>query len=140
MNEPINGSVTAQFTEYARSFQPVGPKRFAKLLPFKDGITELRQKGASYRLIREALRALGVSVATDTLGQFCRELVDPPKPRTTQQRKVGRSVNDSDKARTASRHETASTPSPVPVTAPVSVPTIVPPRTRGPRIADPSTL
>jgi hypothetical protein len=63
-----NEALRQRFTDFARSFQPVGQKRYAKLLPFKDGVAELRQKGASYRVIREALDTLGVTVALDTLG------------------------------------------------------------------------
>jgi hypothetical protein len=36
-------------------------------MPAKDGIIELRQKGASLRLIRELLATVGVAVGTDTI-------------------------------------------------------------------------
>lgn len=40
-------SPAARFSEAVRAFAPVCASRYAKLLPFKDGIVELRQKGAS---------------------------------------------------------------------------------------------
>ena len=42
----------------------------AKLMPMKDGIIELRQKGASIRLISELLATAGVAVGTDTIARF----------------------------------------------------------------------
>jgi hypothetical protein len=49
-----------QFADVARNFAPVPPKRFAQLLPLREGIAELRQKGASFALIRELLATVGV--------------------------------------------------------------------------------
>lgn len=66
----------AQFNEAVQKFVPVCTSRFAKLLPFQDGIVVLRQKGASYRLVRELLAAAGVSVAVDTIGGFVREVIE----------------------------------------------------------------
>lgn len=40
----------------------------------KDGIIELRQKGASLRLIRESLATLGGVVSTDTIARFLVEV------------------------------------------------------------------
>jgi hypothetical protein len=44
---------TQRFNDAARTFTLPSPARHAKFAPFKDGIVELRQKGASLRLIRE---------------------------------------------------------------------------------------
>ena len=52
---------TSRFNEAARAYTPPSPSRHAKLMPFKDGIVELRQKGGSLRLIREPLATVGVN-------------------------------------------------------------------------------
>jgi hypothetical protein len=124
---------TQRFHDAARTFTPPSPSRHAKLMPLKDGIVELRQKGASLRLIRELLATVDVSVGTDTIARF---LVEVNGGRTPQRppRRSGR--------------RRAATPV---VTSP-STPaqTIAPPprtelpaersRTRGPRVADPRNL
>jgi hypothetical protein len=65
---------TQRFNEAARTFTPPSPSRHAKLAPFKDGIVELRQKGASLRLIRELLATVDVAVGTDTITRFLAEV------------------------------------------------------------------
>ena len=140
-------SLRRQFTDFARNFKPVGQKRYAKLIPFKDGIAELRQKGASYRLIREALDALGVKVALDTLGRFCRDVVEQRPARTVRPKRRVRSSSDSadNGQRSANEPETATkAPRRVSMNHTVATPATVrnPDRTRddGPRIADINTL
>ena len=66
----------AQFDEAVRAFTPVCKARYAKLLPFREGIAKLREKGASYDLICELLVAAGVTVAVDTIGNFVREVIE----------------------------------------------------------------
>ena len=66
----------ARFEEAVRAFTPVCKTRYAKLLPFRDGIAKLREKGASYVLIRELLVAAGVTIAVDTIGNFVREVIE----------------------------------------------------------------
>jgi hypothetical protein len=85
----------ARFSETVRAFKPVCASRYAKLLPFKDGIVELRHKGASYRLIRELLATIGVAVAVDTIGNFVRDLIEQrPPSRPTRQRRAVRALSD----------------------------------------------
>jgi hypothetical protein len=56
MSQPADISArTQRFNDAARAFTPPSPTRHAKLMPMKEGIIELRQKGASFRLIRELL-------------------------------------------------------------------------------------
>ena len=45
-------------------------------MPMKDGIIELRQKGASLRLIRELLATVDVAVRTNTITHFLAEVSD----------------------------------------------------------------
>jgi hypothetical protein len=61
-------------------------------MTMKDGIIELRQKGASLRLIRELLATVGVAVGADTIARFLAEVNGEsqplgnyfPTPRTSQ--------------------------------------------------------
>ena len=73
-------SPAARFSEAVRAFAPVCTSRYAKLLPFKDDIVELRQKGASYRLIREMLATAAVAIAVGTIGNLVREVVEQRPP------------------------------------------------------------
>ena len=49
-------------------------------MPLKDGVVELRQKGASLRMIRELLATVGVAVSTDTIARFLAEVNGEPSP------------------------------------------------------------
>ncbi len=73
---PDIAAQAARFAEAVRAFTPACKTRYAKLLPFRDGITQLREKGASYDLIREMLTTAGVTVAVDTTGNFVREAIE----------------------------------------------------------------
>ncbi len=142
------GSQTARFTEAVRAFTPVCASRYAKLLPFKDGIIELRQKGASYRLIRELLATIGVAVAVDTIGNFVREVIEQrPPSRPTRARRAVRQLSDLPSSRalpTPSNPQVPFTVAPPVQSAPIEAAPAPPPgerpRTRGPRIADPANL
>jgi hypothetical protein len=75
---------TERFNEAARAFTSPSPTRPAKLMPMKDGIIELQQKGTSLRLIRELLATVGVAVGTDTLARFLAEVNgESQSPRTS---------------------------------------------------------
>src|SRR6266550_677259 len=65
---------TQRFRDAVRAFTPPPPMRYAKLMPLKDGIIELREKGASLRLIRELLATVDVSVSIDTIARFLSEV------------------------------------------------------------------
>src|SRR5574338_451479 len=65
---------TQRFRDAVRAFTRPSPMRHAKLMPMKEGIIELRQKGASLRLIRELLATVGVAVGTDTIARFLAEV------------------------------------------------------------------
>ena len=124
---------TQRFNDAARTFTPPSPSRHAKLMPLKDGIVELRQKGASLRLIRELLATVDVSVGTDTIARFLAEVNGdhtPQRPprRSGRRRAAGPVVAD------------PSPPAPSPAPLPHIEPPAERPRTRGPRVADPRTL
>ena len=83
---------TQRFNEAARTFTPPSPSRHAKLMPLKDGIVELRQKGASLRLIRELLATVDVSVGTDTIARFLGEVNGDHTPQRLSRRSGRRRV------------------------------------------------
>jgi hypothetical protein len=65
---------TQRFRDAVRAFTRPSPMRHAKLMPMKEGIIELRQKGASLRLIRELLATIVVAVSIDTIARFLAEV------------------------------------------------------------------
>src|SRR2546430_7932509 len=71
---------TQRFNEAVRDFKLPSPSRHAKLMPMKEGIIELRQKGASLRLIRELLATVDVAVSTDTIARFLAEVSGDTAP------------------------------------------------------------
>jgi hypothetical protein len=149
MSEPTDiAGRTSRFNEAARAYTPPSPSRHAKLMPFKDGIVELRQKGGSLRLIRELLATVGVAVGTDTIARFIAEVNGEPLPerpakRTQRRRVIAPGVNA---IRPAAEPASAlplarsSTPQPATETAPHNDASAERPRIRGPRIADPRNL
>lgn len=135
---------TQRFNDTARAFTPPSPSRHAKLMPLKDGIVELRQKGASLRLIRELLATVEVAVGTDTIARFLAEVTGDPTPapppsRSGRRRAVARSVNHPQPAAA-----TAITTPPEAAQSQArperSESATERPRIRGPRIADPRNL
>ncbi|HEV7485368.1 MAG TPA: hypothetical protein VGQ65_06765 [Thermoanaerobaculia bacterium] len=134
MSEVDDISTRAQrFNDAVRTFTPPSPTRHAKLMPMKEGIVELRQKGASLRLIRELLATVGVFVGIDTIARFLGEVNGEASPPRSRRRISYR--------RAVSAKATQTSP---PAQAPIpTARTEVPaerPRTRGPRVADPRNL
>ena len=135
---------TQRFREAVRAFTPPGPKRYAKLISMKEGIVELREKGASLRLIRELLLTVNVSVSIDTIARFLAEMNGKETiPRRARQsanrRSVVRRTNEAQGASPASISES----SPAAPKTDSHQQTAVPserPRIRGPRVADPRNL
>ena len=118
-----------QFADFARNFAPVPPKRFAQLLPLREGIAELRQKGASFALIRELLATVGVEVAADTVRRFYRAVIE--EPRTAAKTSRGR-----ERASPGGTHPNLARRSAEIGSANRTTASAEPPRGRGPRIAD----
>ncbi len=153
MAEPMDNDTniaarTQRFNEAARKFTPPSPIRHAKLAPFKEGIVELRQRGASLRLIREPLATVGVAVGTDTIARYLNEMNGEQNP----QRSAKRTGRHRGAVPRTPRYQPdnasafpAAPPQPPP---PVQAPTGADQpdaskdrsRTRGPRIADPNNL
>ena len=161
MSEPTDiDARTQRFTAAVQAFTPPPLKRHAKLMPFKDGIIELRQKGASLLLIRELLVTVNVSVSSDTIARFLADLNGEPTVRQTSKRTQrkrlanppAKQTQPPDKAATTAALPLSppvpETPPAPPVEPPPSTPSAAPPtpkpterpRFRGPRIADPKNL
>ena len=126
---------TQRFAEAVRSFAGVPPKRFAALLPHRDGIAELRRKGASFVMIREILAMAGIEVAADTVRRFYRQVIEDPCTGTKRSSKRERSAAPAP----------LNSPAPAVATSPIvgaPEPTAPaePSRSRGPPIADPRNL
>ena len=85
MNAPSTSDQTNhRFAEAVRAYAPIVPRKWQKLLTLKQGIAELRRKGASYKAITEILRAADVPVSRTTVPRFCRAVLRPShrwKPR-----------------------------------------------------------
>ena len=149
MSEPTDiAGRTSRFNEAARAYTPPSPSRHAKLMPFKDGIVELRQKGGSLRLIRELLATVGVAVGTDTIARFIAEVNGEPLPERTAKRTQRRRViaPGTNAIRPAAEPASAlplsrpSTPQIALETATNNDAPAERSRIRGPRIADPRNL
>ena len=120
-NAAVTASATQQFAAAVRDFTPKESVRFQKLMPFKDGIAELRRKHASYVVIADILRNMNVAVSHDTVGRFCQMIfgVVPARRRHRKPTRIGGPRKPSNRSRTPG---TAS------------------PAARGPRIANPDEV
>jgi hypothetical protein len=135
---------TQRFRDAVRAFTPPLPTRYAKLLPLKDGIVELREKGASLRLIRELLLTVDVSVSIDTIARFLAEINgEKTIPRRVREpgnkRSVVRRTNEGQSASPA-RFSESSPAAPQIGSDQQPAAHSDRPRTRGPRVADPHNL
>ena len=74
-NTTDSDPTASKFASAARDYSPKASRRFGKLLPFKDSITELRHKHASCRTIAGILREIGVTVSHNSIARFCREVI-----------------------------------------------------------------
>jgi hypothetical protein len=145
MSDPTDiAARTQRFRDAVRAFTPPLPKRYTKLMPLKDGIVELREKGASLRLIRELLLTVDVSVSMDTIARFLAEVNSAKtKPRAAKQ--SGQTRNFIPRTNGEQSATAAAPTEPLPtIHQPASPPQTAAPsertRTRGPRVADPRNL
>jgi len=123
MNNPVTAESTLnRFATAVRNFTPKESRKFQKLLPFKEGIAELRRKGASYDTVVDILRNMSVPISRDTVVRFCCEVLDLPPRRRSRRRKSGR------------RRSTQSSPSQPPTIKTHDH------ATKGPRVADPNDI
>ena len=135
---------TQRFNDAVRSFTLPSPTRHAKLMPLKEGIVELRQKGASLRLIRELLATVDVLVGTDTIARFLAEVNGEAPParltrRSARRRVAVRALNGAPAATPRSGNESQPPVRPA-VPSPHTEAPAERTRGRGPRVADPRNL
>jgi len=69
------------FDVAVRTYERKLSGRFQALLPYKDGIADLRAKQASFRTIAQILKQAGVNVSHDTVARFCHVVVEQTQPR-----------------------------------------------------------
>ena len=69
-------------------YAPARPAKFQDLLPARNVIAELRQKGASYGAIAELLTRHNLTTSKTAVTVFCHEVLDAPvRPRRRVSRK-----------------------------------------------------
>ena len=141
MSDPTDIAVrTQRFRDAVREFTPPSPKRYAKLMPLKEGIIELHEKGASLRLIRELLATVDVAVSIDTIARFLAEV----NGETTAQGRTKKSGRKHQIISKASDGQSTADPTFTEPSSPGQSSSLPPPserpRIRGPRIADPHNL
>jgi len=131
---------TQRFRDAVRAFTRPSPMRHAKLMPMKEGIIELRQKGASLRLIRELLATVGVAVSIDTIARFLAE----GNGEITAQRRTKKSGRRHQITSKTSDGQSIAGPTFTEPSSPGQSSSLPPPserpRIRGPRVADPRNL
>jgi hypothetical protein len=107
MNEhSIADSAQEKFASAVKNYEPKMAAKLQKLVRFKEGISELRRKGASYDVIADILSNLGVKVSRFTVTRFCREVLKVSPPRSKSQSTIRRTLeqpacNDSQVERAA---------------------------------------
>ena len=108
-------------------YAPARPAKFQDLLPARNVISELRQKGASYRAIADLLSRHNLTTSKTAVTVFCHEVLDDPirsRKRVSRKKESAPVVQPNEPA--------------FPITTPPAsskVEEILPARSRGPRIA-----
>jgi hypothetical protein len=142
MSDPTDiAARTQRFRDAVRAFTRPPPMRYAKLMPLKEGIVELREKGASLRLIRELLATVDVSVSIDTIARFLAEVnAEQPPHQSSKRSRRRRAAVPMPAAFTPIVSPTPQPPSSKPTPTSNAESPSERPRIRGPRIAEPHNL
>lgn len=111
----------SDFATAVRNFTPTSPAKFQMLVPFKDGIAELRRKGASYETIAEILRNINVTVSHDTVTRFCHTVLGVSSAQRRKRKRSVRVVSQRPRSRSPKDEDAKHAP-------------------RGPRVADPNNV
>ena len=82
------------FDAAVRSFERKLSARFQALMPYKDGVADLRAKNASFRTIAQLLKQAGVNVSHDTVARFCHAVVEQTQLRQKSRQKPGRAATE----------------------------------------------
>jgi hypothetical protein len=109
------------FATAVQNFPPALSPKFRILSSFKEGIAELRRKGASYETIAEILRNINVIISHDTVAEFCHKVLEIPPAKRRKRKQSVRAVAHRPSSGSPKRNDTHSAH-------------------RGPRIADPKNI
>ena len=125
----------------AADYTPPEPQSHAVLMPHRDSIATLRSKGASYRAIARILDKVKIRVSLDTLSRFCRETIEEKPERKSRRRSRTSPVSGRMGASPSEPKRPHGAPDNLVLgrDANVTEPS-VPPRGKGPRIADPDNI
>lgn len=77
-----------EFANAVRNYAPKLSGKFRELLPHREGIAELRRKGASYETVVDILHGIHIAVCRDTLTRFCDEVLKLTPARSRQRAAV----------------------------------------------------
>lgn len=114
----VTEDARSDFATAVREFTPTLPAKFRMLMPFREGIEELRRKGASYETIADILRNIDVTVSHDTVARFCQKILGVlPVRRKKRKRTVAQPPRRPLKSGGSTQHSA-----------------------RGPRVADPNNV
>ncbi|TLD71347.1 hypothetical protein FEM03_07395 [Phragmitibacter flavus] len=127
--------------EAAASYTPPEPQSYTLLMPHRESIATLRRKGASYRTIANILHTVQAKVSLDTLSRFYREVIEQRPARKSRRRSFIRNLSEQIEAAPPPPDRTGVRPSTPPAKKDLKASdTTMPARSKGPRIADPSSI
>lgn len=115
------------------------------MMPYKEGIAELRKKKASFRTIVHLLKQSGITVSHDTVFRFCRAYIKPEQHSKRKSRPDVRGMAEAERPLSQpSPKDDAERPNRV---RPLSeqpqndaAASVITRKRRGPRIADPRNV
>jgi len=125
MNAPIvTAEAKARLVEAVKNYTPPAPEKYRALNEVKESIIALRERKASYEIIRTLLHeSAGIEVSHQTVARYCREVLDAARPKKSRRPK------------TPAEQPPSSAPTESPAQSPFGNR-----RPRGPRIADSKNL
>lgn len=139
--DPIPTEQQRVIAAAAADYTPPEPQSHTMLAPHRESIAMLRSKGASYRTIVKILDKVNIRVSLDTLSRFCRDTIEQkpvgkgrrrPMPPSSPAPMDGSAPEPAPPQRTPDNRPAARDAKPA---EPVD-----PPRGKGPRIADPTSI
>ncbi|MDE3099304.1 MAG: hypothetical protein KGJ88_07500 [Verrucomicrobiota bacterium] len=134
---PMSNFDANEIRKAVAEFTPRRPQKFQDLLPAKDVITELRQKRASYRSIADLLSQHCLPTSKTAIAVFCHQVLGEavrPRKRPSRKRPPAPTFANGVEITSASVPAVEAGQSPEMPTA-TNGNEALPPRTRGPRIA-----
>ena len=81
-----------KFASAVRNYVPKVTGKLPLLMPYKEGIAELRRKHASYETIASILRDIDVAVSHFTVARFCLEVLELTPPSSRSRKASARTV------------------------------------------------